>query len=243
MLWWLFRQILEFQKKILLDRKLCYRRSVCTYISIPTIYMYKVESIECIVWLSYQTPCWSVLEVWKFKLEKLSLTNWIYSLQKSISKLIFADYTGSKNPVCRTWFFQIDFSEIKYRSTGGKSYNIGASLLCLRFNVCLNGYHKRNQLTREQEIYIPSLYIHSRPVMCIHYSLLSVMAEKKNDIFLSIFLQRVSIVLSYDCEKSRVFLLCHLWIINYYVKSLWNNLSNEIVIVNTGVSWEVPFWK
>ena len=156
MLWWLFRQILEFQKKILLDRKLCYRRSVCTYISIPTIYMYKVESIECIVWLSYQTPCWSVLEVWKFKLEKLSLTNWIYSLQKSISKLIFADYTGSKNPVCRTWFFQIDFSEIKYRSTGGKSYNIGASLLCLRFNVCLNGYHKRNQLTREQEIYIPS---------------------------------------------------------------------------------------
>ena len=99
MLWWLFRQILEFQKKILLDRKLCYRRSVCTYISIPTIYMYKVESIECIVWLSYQTPCWSVLEVGKFKLEKLSLTNWIFNLQKSISKLIFAGYTGSKNPV------------------------------------------------------------------------------------------------------------------------------------------------
>ena len=31
--------------------------------------------------------------------KKSSLTNWISSLQKSISKLIFAGYTGSKNPV------------------------------------------------------------------------------------------------------------------------------------------------
>ena len=45
-----------------------------------------------------------------------------FSLQKSISKLILAGYTGSKNPVRRTWFLQIDFSEIKYRSTGGKSH-------------------------------------------------------------------------------------------------------------------------
>ena len=44
-------------------------------------------------------PCWSVLDFWKFKLEKSSLTNWIFSLQKSISKLIFSGYTGSKNPV------------------------------------------------------------------------------------------------------------------------------------------------
>ena len=63
------------------------------------------------------TPCWSVLEFWKIKLEKSSSMNWISSLQKSISKLIFEGYTGSKNPVCRTGFFQIDFTVIKYRST------------------------------------------------------------------------------------------------------------------------------
>jgi hypothetical protein len=43
-------------------------------------------------------------------------------------KLIFAGYTGSKNPVqnmliknpvCQTWFFQMDSSEIKYRTTRG----------------------------------------------------------------------------------------------------------------------------
>ena len=31
--------------------------------------------------------------------EKSSSTNWIFNLQKSILKLIFAGYTGSKNPV------------------------------------------------------------------------------------------------------------------------------------------------
>ena len=40
---------------------------------------------------------------------------YLCSLQKSISKMIFADYTGSENKVRWTWFFQIDFSEIKYR--------------------------------------------------------------------------------------------------------------------------------
>ena len=70
------------------------------------------------------TPCWSVLDFWKIKLKKSSLTNWIFSLQKSISKLLFAGYTGSNNPVrnrlkiqfVELGFFQIDFSEIKYRS-------------------------------------------------------------------------------------------------------------------------------
>ena len=40
-----------------------------------------------------QTPCWSVLEFWKIKLEKSSSTNWIFSLQKTIWKLIFPGYT------------------------------------------------------------------------------------------------------------------------------------------------------
>ena len=35
----------------------------------------------------------------KIKLEKSSLTNWIFSLQKSILKLIFVGYTGNKNQV------------------------------------------------------------------------------------------------------------------------------------------------
>ena len=56
------------------------------------------------------------------------MTNWIFSLQKLISKLIFTRCTGSKNPVCRTWFFQIDFSEIQYRSTGGEALYAQSSL-------------------------------------------------------------------------------------------------------------------
>jgi hypothetical protein len=46
-------------------------------------------------------------------LEKSSLTNWI-----------FAGYTGSKNPVqnrLKIQFIELDFSKIKYRSTGGQS--------------------------------------------------------------------------------------------------------------------------
>ena len=35
----------------------------------------------------------------KIKFEKSSMTNWIFYLQKSILKLIFAGYRGSKNPV------------------------------------------------------------------------------------------------------------------------------------------------
>ena len=59
------------------------------------------------------------------------------SLQKSILKLIFAGYTGSekqvRNSVCRTWFFQIDFSEIKYRSTEGYSSKNELILHFLKF--------------------------------------------------------------------------------------------------------------
>ena len=52
------------------------------------------------------------------KSEKSSSTNWIFNLQKSISKLIFAGYTGSKNPVrnrLKIQFVELDFSKIKYR--------------------------------------------------------------------------------------------------------------------------------
>ena len=71
------------------------------------------------------TPCWSVLEFGKIKLEKSSSTNWIFSLQKSISKLIFAGYTGSKNQVwnrLKIQFVELDFSKLIFQksSTGQK---------------------------------------------------------------------------------------------------------------------------
>ena len=65
--------------------------------------------------------------------EKSGLTEWIFNLQTSILKLIFAGYTGSKNPVrnrLKIWFMVLDFSnlilqKIKYRSTGGMYAYIG----------------------------------------------------------------------------------------------------------------------
>ena len=56
------------------------------------------------------TPCWSILDFWKIKFEKSISTNWI-----------FTACVACKNPVHRTWFFKLDFSEIKYRSTGGEA--------------------------------------------------------------------------------------------------------------------------
>ena len=52
--------------------------------------------------------------------EKLSLTNWIFCLQKSISKLIFVGYTGSKNLVrnrLKIQFFDLDFSKLIFQKS------------------------------------------------------------------------------------------------------------------------------
>jgi len=68
-------------------------------------------------WLS---PCWSVLEFWKIKLEKSILTNWIFSLQKSILKLIFAGYTFSKNQVwnrLKIRSVELDFSKLIFQKS------------------------------------------------------------------------------------------------------------------------------
>ena len=46
--------------------------------------------------------------------------NWIFSLQKSISKLIFAGYTGSKNPVrnrLKIQFVKLDFSKLIFQKS------------------------------------------------------------------------------------------------------------------------------
>ena len=58
------------------------------------------------------TPCWSVLEFCKIRLEKSSSKNWIFSLQKSILKLIFKilleiDLKSSlSNLISPNWFLR-----------------------------------------------------------------------------------------------------------------------------------------
>ena len=66
------------------------------------------------------TPCWSVLEFWKIKLEKSSSPNWIFSLQKTISKLIFAGYTVCKFSVwnrLKIQFVELDFSNLIFQKS------------------------------------------------------------------------------------------------------------------------------
>jgi hypothetical protein len=73
---------------------------------------------------SCHSPYPSVLDFWKIKFEVSSSTNWIFNLQKLISKLIFAGYTGSKNPVgdkLKIQFVKLDFSKLIFQkpSTDG----------------------------------------------------------------------------------------------------------------------------
>ena len=52
--------------------------------------------------------------------EKSSLTDWISNLQKSILKLIFAGYTGSKNPVrnrLKIQFIELDFFNLVFQKS------------------------------------------------------------------------------------------------------------------------------
>ena len=64
--------------------------------------------------LCWFAPCWSVLDFWKFNLEKSSSMNWIFSLFQTgfftacvACKNQFRNwFLQAKNPVCRTWFFK-----------------------------------------------------------------------------------------------------------------------------------------
>ena len=61
-----------------------------------------------------------LLEFLKIKLEKSSSTSLVFSLQKSISKLIYAGYTGSKNPVrnrLKIQFVKLDFSRLIFQKS------------------------------------------------------------------------------------------------------------------------------
>ena len=57
--------------------------------------------------------------------------NWIFSLQKSISKLIFAGYTGSKNPVrnrLKIQFVKLDFSKLIFKKPSTDQQGTGQKL-------------------------------------------------------------------------------------------------------------------
>ena len=54
------------------------------------------------------------------KVVKIKSTNWIFSLQKSILKLIFAGYTGSKNSVqnrLKIQFVELDLSKLIFQKS------------------------------------------------------------------------------------------------------------------------------
>ena len=59
----------------------------------------------------------SLLDFWKVKFEKLSSTNWIFDLQESILRLIFAGYTGSKNSVRNRQLGELDFSNLTFQKS------------------------------------------------------------------------------------------------------------------------------
>ena len=62
-----------------------------------------------------------------FIFEKSSSTNWFFNLQKSISKLIFAGYTGSKNPVrnrLKIQFVELDFSKLIFQKSSTEQQGV-----------------------------------------------------------------------------------------------------------------------
>jgi hypothetical protein len=67
--------------------------------------------------------------------EKSSSTKWIFNLQKSISKLIFAGYTGSKNPVqnrLKIQFVELDFYNLIFQKSSTDQQ--GVWLICSTLN-------------------------------------------------------------------------------------------------------------
>ena len=95
--------------------KVCSSRTVKNYANSPTSASVKSGISRNHTSWNCLTPYWSALAFWKIKFEKSSSTNWICNMQKSISKLIFAGYTGSKNPVrnrLKIQFVELDFSNL-----------------------------------------------------------------------------------------------------------------------------------
>ena len=70
--------------------------------------------------LGVPTPCWSVLDFWKLNLEKSSSMNWIFTACVACKNQIQNWFLQVKNPVRPTWFFKLDFSQVKYKWIGRK---------------------------------------------------------------------------------------------------------------------------
>ena len=78
---------------------------------------------------------------------KSSSKNWIFSLQKSISKLVFAGYTDSKNPVwnwLKIQFVELDFPKLIFQKSStdqqGVSLNVFVPAPMSMFCIALNSY-------------------------------------------------------------------------------------------------------
>ena len=52
------------------------------------------------------------------KLDFLAISNYIFTACVACKNQFRNWFLEAKNPVCRTWFLQFDFSKIKYRLTG-----------------------------------------------------------------------------------------------------------------------------
>ena len=72
----------------------------------------------------------------KIKLDKLdfySISNWIFTVFVACKIQFWACFLQTIIPVCRTWFFQLDFSKFQYRSTGGMSPILDTNLWLLPY--------------------------------------------------------------------------------------------------------------
>ena len=91
-------------------------------------------------------------------------------------------FLQAKNPVCWTWFLQLDFSKIKYRSTGGKT----PQLLCKKY-IYLHLFHFR-MLTRPLLIAIRGwIEIDSQIQTGSYWATLNLQGSNHSFLFLSFF--------------------------------------------------------
>ena len=95
----------------------------------------------CAITLS---PCWSLLEFWKIKLEKSISMNWIFSLQKWISKLIFAGYQIRNR--LKIQFVELDFSKLIFQKSSTDQQGVCLLLYCTKSHGFMTNidYHTRS---------------------------------------------------------------------------------------------------
>ena len=77
------------------------------------------------------TPCWSVLDFWKFKLKKSSSTNWIFSLFRT--GFLLSTKTNLEIDFCRLkmQFVELDFSNLIFQKSSTDQQGERLSLINL----------------------------------------------------------------------------------------------------------------